>query len=68
MRCETPAALCANAGQPQLYFLLPPHVRRSEQFTFQTLPSAHLNGSLVHQNTKRSVTDHHAILQEIHHA
>lgn len=31
------------------YFLLPPHVRRVVQVTFQTLPSAHVDDRLAHE-------------------
>lgn len=31
------------------YFLLPPHVRRVVRVTFQTLPSAHVDDRLAHE-------------------
>lgn len=33
------------------YFLLPPHVGRVVQVTFQTLPSAHVDDCLTHKKT-----------------
>lgn len=33
------------------YFLLPPHVRRVVQVTFQALPSAHIDDGLTNKKT-----------------